>query len=658
MGSEGVCAMFDIASLVSTLEFIAAATATLLVPVVAILFVIGRSEAASKALLWAVILAFLSVSGYAITAWLIGGEGGVGPQNVYIVTKPPSYASKYFPVEISVIPLFPTRIPYKVVVDWGDGVSETQGIAPQPLTVSRVYRSVGNYTVTVRVYEGWEGWGLKSEEKYAIRVSAPWREVGNEIKELGGKLEEEAWKHGFWAPLFIAAGKLTGVFGDIFERVSDFICGFMAERGIYAGFAFYYYVTMPGTSNFPALSSVYDVVRQWALYILVLALVINILWRAYWEFERPFALLDVFREFVWAVFVVFVGLYIYDACVDLVNMVSLSIAQLGQLSSIYSMALAFLASTTALGVFTPLAANLAALTALALIFLVLGGMLKWLLAAALVVVIPLMAALWLIPPLRGVVSAISSLLAGLFVFTLVAAALSRLTGELSSSLSLAPGGVENIVFAIVMPVIYLAVGPLILQMIGGHIGGFFLPSIRHLLRYGLGLAPVMLPSRTTGAPSMPPTGPGTPPAGTIVATGVGVLAPVVGSTTLRNLIAYQLMQRRMLPSIIATPAKPMIREVKHPKLETAKEVTLAIGKRVAAHYINNLRRAGETFKQTIYRETGIWLPGRTPRKEEIERVAHGVKRIYEIGKTSIKWMALRVRSDLRDAHLESRGSWK
>ncbi len=44
---------------------------------------------------------------------------------------------------------------------------------------------------------------------------------------------------------------------------------------------------------------------------------------------------------------------------------------------------------------------LATATAAALIFLVLGGILKWLLAATLAVIIPLLAVVWLIPPLRG-----------------------------------------------------------------------------------------------------------------------------------------------------------------------------------------------------------------------------------------------------------------
>ncbi len=86
-------------------------------------------------------------------------------------------------------------------------------------------------------------------------------------------------------------------------------------------------------------------------------------------------------------------------------------------------------------------------------------------------------------------------MAGLFVFTLVAAAFSRLANELSNSLSLTGGGLENLVFAIAMPVVYLIIGPVILQFIGGHLGGYFFPSIRYMLRYGFGVFPMVFPSK-------------------------------------------------------------------------------------------------------------------------------------------------------------------
>jgi len=118
-----------------------------------------------------------------------------------------------------------------------------------------------------------------------------------------------------------------------------------------------------------------------------------------------------------------------------------------------------------------------------------------LLAVALVACIPLLAVIWLIPPLRGLVSTVASILAGLFVFTLVSAVFSRLIAEVSSSLSLGAGDLESIVFALIMPIVYLIIGPMILQHIGGALGGHFFPSVRYMLRYGLGVLPMIFPSK-------------------------------------------------------------------------------------------------------------------------------------------------------------------
>ena len=170
------------------------------------------------------------------------------------------------------------------------------------------------------------------------------------------------------------------------------------------------------------------------------------------------------------------------------------------------------------------------------------------LAVALVACIPLLAVIWLIPPLRGLVSTVASILAGLFVFTLVSAVFSRLIAEVSSSLSLGAGDLESIVFALIMPIVYLIIGPMILQHIGGALGGHFFPSVRYMLRYGLGVLPMIFPSKMAeqAAPialAAAAGGAGASAAGAAANTGaggaaatssIGYLAPVVGTTTLRN----------------------------------------------------------------------------------------------------------------------------
>ncbi len=124
------------------------------------------------------------------------------------------------------------------------------------------------------------------------------------------------------------------------------------------------------------------------------------------------------------------------------------------------------------------------------------------------------------------------------------------------------------------------------------------------------------------------------------------MAPVAGTTVLQNPVAQRIMQQRIMhataPTTVAgVPAtKPMIREVKHP-----------------GRYIRNLRQAGETFRQTFYRETGIWIPGRLPREEEIRLAAKGAKKTYEIMRGSIKLLRTKIMGRLENTRPSKIENW-
>ncbi len=439
--------MLAIGVVVAYLVYIAGAVAAMLVPIAAILFVVGRSEAATRALLYSLILGVVAVSEYSIVNWVIGGqEGGGVSVNEYVVAEPPKYASLYYPVEIYVIPIKEAQVTYKVRVEWGDGlVSEAVAVAPRMVSLKHPYNAVGLYSVDVYIYEARSGgpspgqvrWCIVRHESFVVNVSAPWVRFGNAIHGMAENICGNGSCGWFdWECYFRKmAGIVMEKLADIFMYVSDFINRWMAEHGFYAGYAFYYYVAVPDTANFPAMSSVYYAVAKWALLPLPVALIINIMWRAYWKFS----LLDIGHEFVWVLFVILAGIYVYDAAAAVVNTVSLSLSELGQLSSVYGTVLSFLVTSAALGVVSPVAANIAAIGIAALLFLVLGGVLKWVLVAALAAAVPVLAMIWLIPPLRGVASMFASMLSGLMVFTLVAAVFARLIGELSNSFALSGG---------------------------------------------------------------------------------------------------------------------------------------------------------------------------------------------------------------------------
>jgi len=137
------------------------------------------------------------------------------------------------------------------------------------------------------------------------------------------------------------------------------------------------------------------------------------------------------------------------------------------------------------------------------------------------------------------------------------------------------------------------------------------------------------------------------------------------------------MKQRLVGATATAPSKPVIKEVKHPRLETAYYITKAAitGKQpewelskkekiayyalryTVGRYIRNLRKAGETFRQTFYQETGIWIPGRLPREEEIRIAVKGTKKVYEFGRKGIGWVVKNIRPAFRTLRMESRGSW-
>ncbi len=99
----------------------------------------------------------------------------------------------------------------------------------------------------------------------------------------------------------------------------------------------------------------------------------------------------------------------------------------------------------------------------------------------------------------------------------------------------------------------------------------------------------------------------------------------------------------MMPRLVTGPAivKPLIKKEKlsaHPRFHRTYEImkeTITgrkleeLSRREAIAYytlkytvgrwINNLRKAGNTFRQTFYCETRIWVPGRLPREEELKK---------------------------------------
>lgn len=214
------------------------------------------------------------------------------------------------------------------------------------------------YTVTVavvpRFMEGSacvEDYSGAVERSFVVSVRAPWYEYAGIAKGAISQIPQGGGIEG----AVVGALKAVGFkLADAFAEIVDVIARWMAGLGLSAGFAFYYYVAMPESGAFPALRDVYGQFQAWALYLLPFAFVASLLWRGFWEWERGGdVLLDSFRDFIAVAIGVYAFLEAYDLLAEVVNVVSLSIAQLGQLGALYAMILAGGSLLGVAGIFSP-----------------------------------------------------------------------------------------------------------------------------------------------------------------------------------------------------------------------------------------------------------------------------------------------------------------
>ncbi len=452
------------------------------------------------ALLWGFTFLAVAAGGYGAVRWFLGGpQPGVGGRAGFIVVPAdsgprPFEAARYFPVEVTVIPTWTGFDYYIVMVDWGDGSASSwphgypYGDSGEPACLRHAYHDTGLYTVRVEIVYYTPGGGNAEEghsvtRSFTVNVTAPWYQYSEAVKSYIAGIPEEG---NFVERAVAKALKWTGSrLADAFAAVVDMMARWMSSLGLDAGYAYYYYVAMPTGDNFPPLDGVYSEVEGWALYLFPAAVVASLLWRGFWEWERGSdALLDTLRDALAVAIGIYVALDAYDALANIFNTITLSIAQLGQLGALYAMVLSSAVVLSVVGMFASSAGALGASIFVMVLVMVLVGALKWLLAAAIVAALPLLLVLWLVPPLRGAAQTALELLAGLFVFSLVAAVLSALVSRMALTLTEISEG-HSLLFALVVPLIFAAATPLLTHTVASSLG--WAPSLP-LLR-GAALAP-------------------------------------------------------------------------------------------------------------------------------------------------------------------------
>lgn len=155
---------------------------------------------------------------------------------------------------------------------------------------------------------------------------------------------------------------------------------------------------------------------------------------------------------------------LYALLAKLYNAMVLSIAQLNQFNTVYSILLGHAVLGSVLG-FNTFAAALAWTAFMAILGIVVIGLLKWLAAGALVGLAPVWAAAYLFPPLRNRVAGMAaSLLAKLAVLGLVAAGMILVASM--APLFGASRDAVNLVVAYALPIVVPLGGHYILGQLG------------------------------------------------------------------------------------------------------------------------------------------------------------------------------------------------
>jgi hypothetical protein len=206
-------------------------------------------------LLWGLVFLAVAAGGYGVIVWFFGGGlPGPGPRAGFVVVPAdalggrPFEASRYFPVEVTVIPTWTGFDYYTVSVDWGDNATSSwphgypYGNSGEPAVLRHAYHDLGVYRVSVEItyYTPEEG-GSNAEEghkvtrTFYVNVTAPWYQYAGAVKGFIAGIPEEG---NFVEKAFAKALKWTGSkLADAFAAVVDMMARWMAALGLDAGYA-------------------------------------------------------------------------------------------------------------------------------------------------------------------------------------------------------------------------------------------------------------------------------------------------------------------------------------------------------------------------------------------------------------------------------------
>ncbi len=453
-------------------------TSVFLFVAAAVKFMADEPEEARRFLLAGLVALFIAAAGPATLEWLVGGiRVQAATASLVVAVPPPSKVAEEFPAEAWFVHTGLINTSVCVGVDWGDGHVSTKRLAPGGavnLTHNYGYGSCPpSHPCRVRLYSWSGGCGsIPGNAHLLAETSVVAVSVGEQVKQLLINASEEMSHQdtGSWIGNRIrdALAILLKVLGYALGFAVEVVAKLMEVTGANPGAAAYWLLALPDASM-PGLQQLWARASAWMPLLWPMAALAGALWRVFRD-PRGLELYEYASDMVLSLIVALAGLALYAPLARLYNAMVLSIAQLNQFNTVYSILLGHIVLGSVLG-FNSFAAAVAWTAFIAILGIVVIGILKWLAAGAVVGLAPIWSALWLFPPLRRAAEAAADLLVKMAVLGLVAAGMMFLA-SMAPLLGVGRGAV-NLVVAYALPIVVPLGGHYILGQLG--LGG--LPGV-------------------------------------------------------------------------------------------------------------------------------------------------------------------------------------
>jgi len=294
--------------------------------------------------------------------------------------------------------------PAPVTVYWGDNTSSsTTTGANGVFSISHKYGESGQYTIEAVAYAANQTASLV----FLVQVE---NSVSNSglLGSFLGSIEAHA----------------AGYFLSIFKWISS---------GLTA--AFEYMILMPvfGGSTWPGsvMSELYSVVERYAIGFVGVFVLADVLWTVFWKGAEDIeeTVIRFAKEVIVVLLVIFTAPLFYNALAYLLNPLSAYLLHLGNPGGIVAYALTIAGALSVASFVSPAIGMLAGLILFSLILIIVFAFIRFLLIGAFLISAPVLAVLWLFPPLRRVVDFAAEIMIGLTIMGVIAAAVLALLGS-------------------------------------------------------------------------------------------------------------------------------------------------------------------------------------------------------------------------------------